>query len=138
VHLIASAFVVLAVTDAELLELVDGPAFDVQNFGVLGHAMEKRWTVSEFEVVKQRVQGADSADYAVEVQRATKGGVVELAAGTKDLLALGEVDLRGILIAEPFAPADAVVVVEPAVVRDHALRVKRGMEVLTGVGDQWG
>lgn len=44
----------------------------------------------------------------------------------------------GILIAEPFAPADAVVVVEPAVVRDHALRVKRAMEVLTGVGDQWG
>lgn len=86
--------------------------------------------------MKQRVQEAHSIDYVVEVQRATKGGMIELAAETKDFLALGEIDLRSILIAEPFAPANAVIVVESIVVRDHVLRVKRGMEVLTRVDDQ--
>lgn len=41
-HLIVSAFVVLIVIDAKLLELVDEPAFDVQNFKVLNHAIKKR------------------------------------------------------------------------------------------------
>lgn len=129
VHLVAPSLIVLARADAELLELVERSAVDVQDSRILGNALKERGTIGELEVVKQRIQGCEAIDHPVEVQCATTCGVDGLAGRPEGLLALGEVDLRCILVAESFAPSYAVVIVELPVAREHVWRVQRGMEV---------
>ncbi len=111
VHWVAPPFVVLARAYAEVFELVKRPAVDVQEPGVLGDALEERGTLGELEVVKRRIQGRCAVDHAIEVQFAAEGEVPGLAGRAKGLLAFGEVDLRCVLVAEPFTPSHVVVVV---------------------------
>jgi hypothetical protein len=108
----------------------------VQHLRVLGDALEERGAIGELEVVEQRIQGGYAPNHAIEVQCTAKGGVSEHADGAKGLLTLGEGNLRCILIAEPFAPSDVVIVIELPIAGEHAIRMKRGVEIRARISGQ--
>ncbi len=135
VNLIISFFVLLLMTNAKLFELVERSVVDVQHLGVLSDALKERGAIDELEVVKQRIQEDYALNHAIEVQCTTKSEVSEHADGAKGFLTLGEDNLRCILIAEPFAPFDVVVVIELLIAREHVIRMKQKMEIRARIDD---
>jgi hypothetical protein len=136
VDLVTSFFVLLPMVNAKLFELVERSAVDVQHLGVLGDALEERGAIGELEVVEQRIQEGYAPNHAIEVQCTAEGGMSEHADGAKDFLTLDEGNLRCILVAEPFAPSDVVIVIELPIARKHVIRMKRGVKIRARIGGQ--
>jgi len=59
----------------------------------------------------------------------------EHASGAKGFLTLSEGNLRCILIVEPFAPFDVVIVIELPIAKERAIRMKQEVEIRARIDD---
>jgi len=67
VNLIILFFVLLLMINAKLFKLVERSIVNVQHLKILNNALEKRETIDELEVVKQRIQGNYALNHVIEV-----------------------------------------------------------------------